>query len=105
MVLTAKPGSEDAVSTALAELADQIRDLPGLIELTAGPNVHARSREAGVSHGLLVRLESEESLAAYRIHPAHQALMPKLDAGAAERLVLSWPVEEHTHVRRAGAVG
>lgn len=90
VVITARPGEEAAVSAVLAGLAEQVRDLPGLLEVTHGQNVHGRSRERGVTHGLLIRLADEEALAAYSAHPAHTALIRALGTTCLDRVVLDW---------------
>ncbi|MGW1007835.1 Dabb family protein [Streptomyces sp. NPDC002520] len=94
VVVKARPGAEEAVTEALAEFAEDITVLPGLIELTVGPNFHKRSLDAGVTHGMLVRLVDEDALDRYQKHPVHAALLPKLDETCLGRTVLDWVVEQ-----------
>jgi quinol monooxygenase YgiN len=93
VVVKARPGAEDAVTEALAAFAAGIAVLPCLIELTVGPNVHTRSLDAGVTHGMLVRRADEDALDRYQKHPVHAALLPKLDETCVGRVVLDWLVE------------
>ncbi|MGE7425788.1 Dabb family protein [Staphylococcus capitis] len=93
VVVKARAGAEMAVTEALVEFAAGIAVLPGLIELTVGPNVHTRSLDAGVTHGMLVRLVDEAALDRYQKHPVHAALLPKLDQTCVGRIVLDWVVE------------
>jgi stress responsive alpha/beta barrel protein len=93
VVVKAKPGREDEVSTILTVFRDEVRELSGLLEITAGPNLHRRSADLGVTHGLLVRFADKAALDAYQIHPLHAALLPELTETCVERIVLDWQVE------------
>ena len=92
VVVKAKPGMDAQVSDILAEFAQKAANLPGLLEITAGPNFHRRSQELGVTHGLLVRFIDRDSLEAYQVHPLHSDLLPHLSDTCLERVVLDWEV-------------
>jgi hypothetical protein len=90
VVIKAKPGREPEVSGILARFASAAASLPGVVEITAGPNFHQRSADLGVSHGMLVRFTDQQALDAYQVHPLHTALLPELAQTCVERLVLDW---------------
>jgi|HubBroStandDraft_3_1064219.scaffolds.fasta_scaffold658940_2 hypothetical protein len=90
VVIKAKPGREPEVSGILARFATAAASLPGVVEITAGPNFHQRSADLGVSHGMLVRFTDQQALDAYQVHPLHTALLPELTQTCVERLVLDW---------------
>ncbi len=91
VVVKAKDGRAGEVTTILATFAEQAQGLPGLIEITTGPNFHQRSVDLGVTHGLLVRFVDQAALEAYQVHPLHAALLPELTETCVERVVLDWP--------------
>jgi hypothetical protein len=97
VVAKAKPGRERDVDAILADFTRDIGHLPGLIAMTVGPNFHQRSLDAGVTHGMLVRLADQAALNAYQVHPIHAALLPKLNETCIERLVLDWVAPDPTH--------
>jgi quinol monooxygenase YgiN len=92
VVVKAKPGKDAQVSDILAAFTQKVADLPGLVEISAGPNFHRRSQELGVTHGLLVRFIDRDSLDAYQSHPLHADLLPQLSDTCVERVVLDWEV-------------
>jgi hypothetical protein len=63
----------------IEELPQQI---PGVLDLTWGPNVSTEGLDGGFTHSFVMVFESAAARDAYLPHPAHQAvvrkLMPKL---------------------------
>jgi hypothetical protein len=60
---------DERIAAHLAALRGLPKEVPGIIDLTIGPNFTDRAN--GYTHGLSVILENKASLADYSSHPAH----------------------------------
>ena len=67
---TATEAQIDSAITALRTLKDRI---PGVLSLSVGNTITKRGQ--GFTTGLVVRMDSAETLAAYGPHPAHQEVL------------------------------
>lgn len=66
--------NEDASPAAIEAALEALRGLkakvPGILELSCGPNFSDRNK--GFTHGLVVRFEDHDALDGYGPHPDHQ---------------------------------
>ena len=75
------PGVDDITINEILEGLRALKtQVPGVIHLSVGENF--TDRAPGVTHALLVTLESKEALATYAQHPAHVAAAGPLKANA-----------------------
>jgi hypothetical protein len=86
----------DDVSTKDVEgLLTSIRNLrgsiPNVIDLSVGEDFSGRAK--GYTHGLFVRFRTADDLRAYLDHPDHRAVVEKLEALTAGRLVVDYDHE------------
>ena len=65
--------SPHAIQAALEALRGLKNKVPGVLEITCGPNFSDRSK--GWTHGLVVRFADREALEGYIPHPDHQAVV------------------------------
>ena len=79
------------VEDLLASLKELKRGVPTGGELSGGENFRERSQ--GYTHGLFVRLRTVDDLRSYISHPAHQAVVEKLDTLTKGRLVVDYEYE------------
>jgi len=70
---------------ALVALKGQV---PGIVDISAGENF--TDRADGMTHGLLVTLESKEALKVYAEHPAHLAAAGPMKADASKLLAMDF---------------
>ena len=60
------------------------RQIPGILDLTWGPNISTEGLDQGFTHSFVMVFESAAARDAYLPHPVHQAvvqkLMPRLEA-------------------------
>lgn len=60
------------------------KQIPGLLELTWGPNVSTEGLDQGYTHSFVMVFEDAAARDAYLPHPAHQAvvkeLLPRLES-------------------------
>ncbi|MBP2113502.1 Dabb family protein [Paenibacillus sp. FSL P2-0089] len=83
-------GQEQALLQALLALKKQI---PGIIDLTAGVNVTEEQENVhGYTLGLRVTFENQEALRAYGPHPAHQKFVSMLDGILENVVVVDYPI-------------
>jgi hypothetical protein len=75
---------EDLVSSIRA-LRD---DVPSTVDLSVGEDFSGRS--GGYTHALLARFENAAGLQEYMEHPAHLAVVEKLDATTTGRIVVDY---------------
>ena len=75
---------EDLVSSMRA-LRDQV---PSTVDLSVGEDFSGRS--GGYTHALLARFENAAGLQEYMEHPAHLAVVEKLDATTTGRIVADY---------------
>lgn len=62
--------------------------IPGLLHIEVGVDVLRTDASADLA--LYSRLESLEALAAYQIHPEHQAILPLMKSITASRTVIDY---------------
>jgi hypothetical protein len=83
---------EDASKGEVEDLLSSIRglraDVPSTIDLSVGEDFSGRS--GGYTHALLARFEDRAGLRAYMEHPAHLAVVEKLDATTTGRIVVDY---------------
>jgi hypothetical protein len=68
---------EDATPEAIQRVLDGLRGLkgkiPGIVDLTCGPDFSGRAR--GFTHGMVVRFVDRSALESYLPHPFHQEVV------------------------------
>lgn len=70
------------------------RDIPGIVDLTAGINETEDTENIrGYSLGLRVTFENKDALRQYGPHPAHQRFVRMLEGIINEVIVVDYPVE------------
>jgi hypothetical protein len=83
---------EDASKGEVEDLVSSIRGLrdevPSTIDLSVGEDFSGRS--GGYTHALLARFADREGLREYMEHPAHLAVVEKLEATTAGRIVVDY---------------
>lgn len=80
--------AETDVQRVLRSLCALKEQIPGILEFTAGANFSERS--GGFTHALYARFVDRAALAAYRPHPAHQALAGQLDEVTEGRVIMDY---------------
>ena len=75
--------TEPAITALFAELAAIQRQLPGCLAIASGRSASPEALERGHMHGFTIDFASWDALAAYQVHPDHQALGAKLVGHAA----------------------
>jgi hypothetical protein len=83
--------SEEDAEGLLSDLRELKSQVSSVIDLSVGEDFSGRA--GGYTHGLFVRFRTPDGLREYLEHPDHQAVVEKLDALTAGRLVLDY---EHT---------
>lgn len=84
---TAAPEDIEQVMQALLDLKGKV---PGLEEMTGGPNESTRSQ--GYTHGAVMKFADRAALEAYATHPAHQRVLQLLAVVMAQVIVLDYSV-------------
>ena len=83
---------EEASQEEVDDLVTSIRglrdDVPSTIDLSVGEDFSGRS--GGYTHGLLARFTDRAGLQEYMEHPAHLAVVEKLDATTTGRIVVDY---------------
>jgi hypothetical protein len=83
---------EGASSEEVEDLVSSIRnlkyDIPSTIDLSVGEDFSGRS--GGYTHALFARFEDASGLREYMEHPAHLAVVEKLDASTTGRIVADY---------------
>jgi hypothetical protein len=83
---------EDASQEEVEDLVSSIRGLrdevPSTTDLSVGEDFSGRS--GGYTHALLARFTDRDGLRAYMEHPAHLAVVEKLDATTTGRIVVDY---------------
>ena len=83
---------EDASQEEVDDLISSIRglrdDVPSAIDLSVGEDFSGRS--GGYTHGLLARFTDRAGLQEYMEHPAHLAVVEKLDTTTTGRIVVDY---------------
>ncbi|HEX6709132.1 MAG TPA: Dabb family protein [Rubrobacter sp.] len=83
---------QDASPEEVEDLLSSIRDLkaavPGTVDLSTGEDFSGRAGE--YTHALFARFEDTARLQEYLQHPAHLAVVEKLDATTTGRIVVDY---------------
>ncbi|HEY6581392.1 MAG TPA: Dabb family protein [Rubrobacter sp.] len=83
---------EDASQEEVEDLVSSIRSLgeevPSTVDLSVGEDFSGRS--GGYTHALFARFEDASGLRQYMEHPAHLAVVEKLDATTTGRIVVDY---------------
>jgi hypothetical protein len=83
---------EGASQGEIEDLVSSIRalrdDVPSTVDLSVGEDFSGRS--GGYTHALLARFENAAGLQEYMEHPAHLAVVEKLDATTSGRIVVDY---------------
>ena len=83
---------EDASPEDIEDLLSSLRglkdEIPSVVDLSVGEDLSGRAGE--YTHGLAVRFEDVAGLKEYLGHPAHLAVVEKLDAHTTGRIVADY---------------
>lgn len=83
---------DDAAPEDVEDLVSSIRELgsqvPGVVDLSVGEDFSGRSGD--YTHALFVRFEDREGLRGYMEHPAHLAVVEKLEQRTTGRIVADY---------------
>ena len=83
---------EEASEEEVEDLASSLRalrdEVPSTVDLSVGEDFSGRS--GGYTHALLARFEGAAGLREYMEHPAHLAVVEKLDATTTSRIVADY---------------
>ena len=83
---------EDASEEEVEDLLSSIRalrdEVPSTVDLSVGEDFSGRS--GGYTHALLARFEDAAGLKEYMEHPAHLAVVEKLDTTTTGRIVVDY---------------
>lgn len=80
--------SQGEVEDLLSSLRALKDDVPSTVDLAAGEDFSGRS--GGYTHALFARFEDRAGLQEYLKHPAHLAVVEKLDATTTGRIVVDY---------------
>lgn len=75
----------------LVNTLHSLREVPGVLEMSAGPNLSQGSK--GYTHGAVLRFQSQETLQAYLVDTRHRQLAAQLDHLLADLLVVDYETE------------
>ncbi|WP_078544635.1 Dabb family protein [Litchfieldia alkalitelluris] len=79
----------------LVQLKQFKKNIPGIIDLTAGINVTDEKENAkGFQLGLRVTFETKEALNEYVPHPIHQKFVSSLDGVIEDVIVVDYPLKD-----------
>lgn len=70
-----------------------VGQIPGLLHLEVG--IDFLGSDASADLVLYAELESREALQAYQMHPAHQAVVPLVQAATLSRQVVDYACDTH----------
>jgi len=68
--------SQEAIDSTLAELRKLKDKIPGIVDISSGPNFSERAK--GYTHVLVIRFKDRSALQAFGPHPEHQRVVQKL---------------------------
>jgi hypothetical protein len=80
--------SQEEVDDLVSSIRGLRDDVPSTIDLSVGEDFSGRS--GGYTHGLLARFTDRAGLREYLEHPAHLAVVEKLDATTTGRIVVDY---------------
>lgn len=82
------------VADLLAALHDLRHKVPGLLDVSSGPNSSPEGLAKGFTHGFVMTFADEASRDGYLPHPDHEAVkarvLPWLDGGVDGVIVVDW---------------
>ncbi len=82
--------SAEEVEDLLASIRGLKDEVPGVVDLSVGEDFSGRSGE--YTHALFARFEDAAGLQVYMGHPAHLAVVEKLNATTTGRIVADYEV-------------
>lgn len=82
--------STEEVEDLLSSILNLKNEVPGVIDLTVGEDFSGRSGD--YTHALFARFESAAGLQEYMQHPAHLAVVEKLNATTTGRIIADYEV-------------
>jgi len=88
--IQAKQGREQDVQDALNRFAALIAGEAGVHNFASGPNIFAKTLDAGWTHALLVDLDDAEAMQRYQAHPDHVVLLEELNDSCEARLAIDF---------------
>ena len=80
--------SQEEVEDLVSSMRALKGDVPSTIDLSVGEDFSGRS--GGYTHALFARFEDEAGLREYMEHPAHLAVVEKLEATTSGRIVADY---------------
>ena len=81
----ASPGEVEDLVSSIRAMRDEV---PGTVDLSVGEDFSGRS--GGYTHALFAHFEDTSGLREYLEHPAHLAVVEKLDATTSGRIVVDY---------------
>jgi hypothetical protein len=82
--------SQEDVEDLLSSIRALRDDVPSTVDLSVGEDFTGRS--GGYTHGIFARFEDRDGLREYMEHPAHLAVVEKLESTTTGRIVLDYEV-------------
>jgi hypothetical protein len=87
--LTVREGaSQEEIEDLLSSIRALRDEVPSTVDLSVGKDFSGRS--GGYTHALFARFEDTSGLQEYLKHPAHLAVVEKLDATTSGRIVVDY---------------
>ena len=80
--------SEEEVGDLVASIRGLKNEVPGTVDLSVGEDFSGRSGD--YTHALFARFEDRAGLQEYMEHPAHLAVVEKLEATTSGRIVADY---------------
>jgi hypothetical protein len=80
--------SQEEIEDLLSSIRALRDEVPSTVDLSVGEDFSGRS--GGYTHALFARFEDAEGLREYMGHPAHLAVIEKLDATTTGRIVVDY---------------
>ena len=80
--------SAEGVEDLLSSIRGLRSEVPGVVDLSVGQDFSGRS--GGYTHALFARFEDAAGLQGYMGHPAHLAVVEKLEATTTGRIVADY---------------
>jgi hypothetical protein len=75
VLLRLKPGATPAQTAALLQALQGLRDrIPGILDITGGPNDSPEGKHEGFNWGFIIRFENKASRDGYLPHPDHKSV-------------------------------
>ena len=80
--------SQEEVEDLISSIRSLGEEVPSTVDLSVGEDFSGRS--GGYTHALFARFEDTSGLRQYMEHPAHLAVVEKLDATTTGRIVVDY---------------